>query len=103
MPKVRRKLVLKQREFRDRVVGNVTSGPVTDLLLLSTPSIVKLLFRGRCPPIGGPSADPKPPAGSDTSTKQRKVQNPTPGRMCGIGNLLRASAQTSIYLCGRRI
>src|ERR1700751_2040794 len=39
-------------------LGTMISDPVTDLLLLSTPSTVKLLSRGRWPPTDGPT--PKP-------------------------------------------
>src|ERR1700753_281869 len=41
--------------------GTVTNGPVMPLLLLSTPSIVKLLLRGRWPPTEGPAPTPTPP------------------------------------------
>ena len=34
---------------------------MTDLLLLSMPSTVKLLLRGRCPPTEGPVPIPRPP------------------------------------------
>src|SRR5204863_9354549 len=38
-----------------------TCGPVTDLSLLSTPSTMKLLLRGRCPPTEPPEPTPTPP------------------------------------------
>ncbi len=39
----------------------MTSGPVTLPLLLSMPSMVKLLLRGRCPPTDGPVPSPTAP------------------------------------------
>jgi hypothetical protein len=42
-------------------VGTYTRGPVTVLLLLSTPSTMKLLFIGRWPPTDGPVPCPTPP------------------------------------------
>src|SRR6187402_7699 len=42
-------------------LGTYTRGPVTDLSLLSIPSMVKLLLRGRCPPTDGPTPMPIPP------------------------------------------
>ena len=42
-------------------LGTCTNGPVMDLLLLSIPSIVKLLLRGRCPPTEGPVPTPTAP------------------------------------------
>ena len=44
---LRRELVGQQRKFLTESFGTLISGPVTDLLLLSIPSIVKLLLRGR--------------------------------------------------------
>src|ERR1700733_5292513 len=42
-------------------LGTCTNGPVMDLLLLSTPSMVKLLSRGRWPPPEGPVPPPTAP------------------------------------------
>src|SRR5271170_3290868 len=42
-------------------LGTCTNGPVTALLLLSIPSIVKLLLRGRWPPTEGPVPSPTAP------------------------------------------
>jgi hypothetical protein len=59
--KLSAKLIGQQREFGNGFGGNVICGPVTDLSLLSMPSTVKLLFRGRCPPTEPPVPTPKPP------------------------------------------
>src|SRR5579872_2992919 len=45
-------------KFSTASFGMVMRAPVTDLLLLSTPSTVKLLSRGRCPPTDGPVPRP---------------------------------------------
>src|SRR6202047_3628490 len=56
--------------------GIVTNGPVTDLLLLSTPSIAKLLLRGRWPPMDGPVPAPTPPPVATPALKRERFRTP---------------------------
>src|ERR1700687_58954 len=58
--------------------GTVTRGPVTPLLLLSTPSIVKLLLRGRCPPTAGPEPTPTPPLLATPELNRERFNTPLP-------------------------
>src|SRR5690242_10332999 len=58
--------------------GMNTSGPVTDLLLLSIPSIVKLLLRGRCPPTEGPVPAPTPPLLATPELNSERLITPSP-------------------------
>ena len=55
---LRIELVRQKVKFSTASFGTAISAPVTDLLLLSTPSTVKLLSRGRCPPTEGPVPSP---------------------------------------------
>src|SRR4051812_3574613 len=48
------------------------------LLLLSTPSIMKLLFRGRCPPTEGPDPTPTPPAVDTPALSSERLSTPLP-------------------------
>src|SRR6266446_3756596 len=57
-------------------LGTGTSGPVTVLLLLSMPSTVKLLFRGRCPPMLGPEPAPIPPLLATPELKSERLRIP---------------------------
>src|SRR6202030_2506393 len=57
-------------------LGMVTSGPVTDLLLLSTPSMLKLLLRGRWPPMDGPVPAPTPPPVATPALKRERFRTP---------------------------
>ena len=59
-------------------VGNDTSGPVTVLLLLSTPSMGKLLFRARCPPTEGPEPTPTPPEDATPAVRSDRFKTPEP-------------------------
>src|ERR1700719_1406521 len=59
-------------------LGTVTNGPVTALSLLSTPSIVKLLFLGRWPPIEGPAPTPTPPLVATPELSKDKFSTPLP-------------------------
>src|SRR5271170_1388007 len=54
------------------------SGPVTALLLLSIPSIVKLLLRGRCPPTEGPMPMPIPPLEAPPGLSRDALRTPKP-------------------------
>src|SRR5271165_63248 len=60
------------------------SGPVTDKLLLSTPSIVKLLLRGRFPPTDGPEPTPTPPVLATPAFKSDKFRTPLPFEVVGL-------------------
>ena len=68
------------------------SGPVTDRLLLSTPSTVKLLLRGRCPPTDGPEPTPTPPVLATPASSSDRFSTPLPVdgqlRTGQIGSLL---------------
>src|SRR5260370_33782888 len=57
-------------------LGTGTSGPVTLLLLLSIPSTVKLLLRGRCPPTLGPAPAPIPPLLATPELKSERLRIP---------------------------
>src|SRR5438876_814035 len=56
--------------------GTGTRGPVTLLLLLSMPSTVKLLLRGRCPPMLGPEPAPMPPLLATPELKRERLRIP---------------------------
>src|ERR1700739_425955 len=56
--------------------GIVTNGPVTALSLLSTPSMVKLLFLGRWPPMLGPVPAPIPPPVATPALKSERFRTP---------------------------
>src|SRR5438876_6762860 len=56
--------------------GTGTSGPVTLLLLLSMPSTVKLLLRGRWPPMLGPEPAPMPPLLATPELKRERLRIP---------------------------
>src|ERR1043165_7434976 len=71
--------------------GIPTSGPVTDLLLLSTPSIVKLLLRGRCPPTDGPAPAPTPPLLATPEPNSDRFSTPLPTVADGRSELKRSS------------
>ena len=64
-------------------------GPVTLPLLLSIPSIVKLLLRGRWPPTEGPLPAPTEPLVATPDCKSDKFSTPDTGfgRVREIGNL----------------
>src|ERR1043166_205188 len=68
-------------------LGIPTSGPVTDLLLLSTPSIMKLLLRGRCPPIEGPVPAPTPPLLATPELSKERFKTPLPIEAAGRSSL----------------
>src|SRR3974390_612143 len=51
-------------------------GPVTERLLLSTPSTVKLLLRGRFPPTAGPEPAPRPPELATPAFNNDKFRTP---------------------------
>src|SRR5450432_298010 len=57
-------------------LGKVTSGPVTLPLLLSMPSMVKLLLRGRCPPTDGPEPRPMAPLEPTPAFNKERVITP---------------------------
>src|SRR5450432_3614064 len=59
-------------------LGTVTSGPVTLPLLLSMPSIVKLLLRGRCPPTDGPEPRPIAPLEPTPAFNNARLITPEP-------------------------
>src|SRR5690349_12847889 len=58
--------------------GIVDSGPVVTLLLLSIPSTVKLLFRGRCPPMEGPLPTPTAPLVETPALSRERLITPEP-------------------------
>src|ERR1700733_7541215 len=59
-------------------LGTCTNGPVTALLLLSTPSMVKLLLRGRWPPTEGPTPIPIPPLEATPGLSREAFKTPKP-------------------------
>src|ERR1700734_2935447 len=59
-------------------LGTCTNGPVTDLLLLSTPSMVKLLLRGRWPPTEGPVPTPTAPPVAIPAWSSDALMTPEP-------------------------
>src|SRR5262245_28824132 len=73
-------------KFCTASLGMVMTGPVTDLLLLSTPSTVKLLLRGRCPATEGPVPAPMPPLVATPASSSERLRTPSPtvavGRSC---------------------
>jgi len=56
--------------------GTGTRGPVTLLLLLSIPSTVKLLLRGRWPPMLGPEPAPIAPLLATPELKSERLRIP---------------------------
>ncbi len=58
--------------------GIVTSGPVTLPLLLSMPSTMKLLSRGRCPATDGPVPTPTPPLVVTPAFRSERLRTPEP-------------------------
>src|SRR5947209_18278119 len=66
-------------------LGMLTNGPVTTLLLLSTPSISKLLLRERWPPMDGPVPAPTPPGLATPALRRDRFRTPfTPKLETGI-------------------
>jgi hypothetical protein len=59
--------------------GTVMIGPVTSLRLLSTPSMVKLLLRGRWPPMAGPVPTPTPPELVTPALSSDRLRRPPVG------------------------
>src|SRR5277367_3539893 len=59
-------------------LGTCTNGPVTLLLLLSTPSMVKLLLRGLWPPTEGPVPAPTPPLVATPDPSKERLRTPKP-------------------------
>src|SRR2546422_1738988 len=59
-------------------LGTVNNGPVTPLLLLSRPSTVKLLLRGRCPPMAGPEPAPIAPTFATPAVSNERFRIPLP-------------------------
>src|SRR5215472_6254617 len=57
-------------------LGMVISGPVTERLLLSTPSTVKLLLRGRTPETVGPDPTPTPPLLATPASSRDRLRTP---------------------------
>ena len=64
-------------------LGTVTSGPVTLPLLLSIPSTVKLLLRGRCPPTDGPAPRPTAPLEPTPAFNSERLITPLPPEALG--------------------
>src|ERR1700678_1816237 len=69
--------------------GTYTSGPVTLLSWLSTPSMVKLLLLGRWPPTDGPVPMPTPPEEATPGLNSETFNTPRP--MVGVGRTLNSS------------
>src|SRR2546430_7031033 len=61
--------------------GTGTRGPVTLLLLLSIPSTVKLLLRGRWPPMLGPEPAPIAPLLATPELKSERLRIPLAPRV----------------------
>src|SRR5690242_15929838 len=61
----------------------VERGPVTFLLLLSIPSTVKLLLRGRCPPTDGPLPAPDAPLVETPELRSDRLITPEPVAVIG--------------------
>src|ERR1017187_1812482 len=59
-------------------LGKDTSGPVALPLLLSMPSMVKLLLRGRCPPTDGPEPRPMAPLEPTPAFSSDRLITPLP-------------------------
>src|SRR5205807_3421983 len=59
-------------------LGTFTRGPVTLVSLLSTPSMVKLLLRGLCPPTEGPVPTPTPPLVVTPAASKERFKTPLP-------------------------
>ena len=57
-------------------LGMSTLWPVTSRRLLFTPSIVKLLLRGLCPPTEGPSPNPMAPALATPAPSSERFSTP---------------------------
>src|SRR5215471_14095380 len=76
--------------------GTVTKGPVTLLLLLSTPSIMKLLSRGRCPPTEGPVPAPTPPLVLTPDCNNDRFNTPRPWAAIGRSVVIFVSKVLSI-------
>jgi len=64
-------------------LGSETTGPVTLSLLLSIPSMVKLLLRGRCPPTDGPVPAPVAPLVETPAFSSDKLSTPLPLEVLG--------------------
>src|SRR5450432_1906668 len=71
-------------------LGKVTSGPVTLPLLLSMPSMVKLLLRGRCPPTEGPEPRPTAPPVPTPAFSSERLITPLPPEAMGRSPMLAA-------------
>ena len=74
-----------------------TKGPVTPLLLLSTPSTVKLLLRGRWPPTDGPVPAPTPPLLATPEPSSERFSTPKP--MLDVGRSATALALNVFCTC----
>src|ERR1700733_266404 len=66
----------RTENFATASFGIVTNGPVVTLSLLSTPSMVKLLFLGRWPPMLGPVPAPIPPPVATPALKSERFRTP---------------------------
>src|SRR5450432_1139065 len=69
-------------------LGNPTTGPVTPPLLLSIPSMVKLLLRGRCPPTDGPAPKPMAPLEPTPAFSSERLITPLPPDAMGRSPML---------------
>src|SRR5215472_10973576 len=74
----------------------MTNGPVTLLLLLSTPSIVKLLSRGLWPPTDGPVPAPTPPLVLTPDCSKDRFKTPSPCPVTGKSVVIFVSYVLSI-------
>ena len=59
--------------------GRATTGPVMSFRLLSVPSTMKLLFRGRWPPTEGPVPAPTPPELATPAPNKDRFRYPPAG------------------------
>src|ERR1017187_4174152 len=68
-------------------LGRFTNGPVTLPLLLSMPSMVKLLLRGRCPPTDGPAPRPIAPLVPTPAFRSARLSTPYPPDTLGSSDM----------------
>ena len=76
--KFRRELVLQNGKVLDRIVRDGDQRAGNSLLLLSTPSMVKLLLRGRWPETEGPVPAPIPPLVATPAFNNERLRTPKP-------------------------
>jgi len=71
-------MIGKSGEFLNGIVGTLTSGPVTLLLLLSTPSMVKLFVARPLTAHRGAGASTNASAGTHARLQRARFKTPNP-------------------------